>query len=178
MPRWVAAKRYAQAIFDIAREKNGLDKWLADLDVVLSALKDPELAAILQNPKVGLVVKMRLVAEGFSGISPLVLNLVYYLITRDRLWAIEQIASEFHRLVDAHQGIERGEVTTVVDLSAQEVEQIAQQLSQVIGKKVFLNSKVDPQILGGLVVRIGDKILNGSTRSKLASLRRILAGEG
>ena len=176
MPRWVTAKRYAQAILEIAKGKNGLDRWLADLDVVVSALKDPELVAILENPKVPFGAKMRLVAEGLSGISPGTLNLVYFLITRGRLWAVAQIAAEFRRLVEVSQGIERGEATTAIPLSAQEVENIAQRLSQVIGKKVVLSTKVDPQILGGLVVRIGDLLLDGSTRNKLASLYKRLAG--
>ena len=91
---------------------------------------------------------------------------------------IGDIADEYQRLFDSHRGIERAEVTTVIPLDKEDKQRLTEHLATMVGKKVVLKPEVDSRLVGGIVARIGDKLLDGSTRSKLAALRKELAGTG
>ncbi len=174
MPRGVTAKRHAQAVFQIAQERKELDRWQSDLESIAATLSQPELAALLENPKIRFEEKARLVEGTLPGVSQLALNLVYLLVTRGRVALAGDIADEYQRLLDAHRGIEHVEVTTAVPLEEEQEGKLAKRLSSLTGKKVTLSTRVDPAIVGGLVARIGDSLLDGSTHSKLAALRKSL----
>ena len=89
-----------------------------------------------------------------------------------------EIVDEFQRLWNSHRGIEIAEVTTAVPLDKEDEQKLARQLGRIIGKKVMVKSEVDSGIIGGFVARIGDRLLDGSTRNKLAVLKKELAGAG
>ena len=89
---------------------------------------------------------------------------------------VGDIADEYQRLLDSHRGIEQAEVTTAIPLDDEDKQRLAEYLGAVVGKKVMLKPKVDSGLIGGIVARVGDKLLDGSTRSKLAALREQLAG--
>jgi F-type H+-transporting ATPase subunit delta len=175
MARPASARRYAQAIFEIARDKGELDLWRSDLKLVAEAVSIPELLAVMESPKVNFQDKSSLVAQQLEGVNPLALNLVYLLTTRNRLGLAGQIAEEYGRLVDAHRGIKHVLVTTAVPLEVAERENLRQALSKFVKGQVILESQVDPKIIGGLVARMDDKLLDGSVRSRLASLKRSLS---
>lgn len=176
MARRVYAKRYAQAIFEIALERKELDRWQSDLSKVSSLGKDATLIGLLQDPRLHFDSKAKLLSEHLGDISPLALNLVYLLMTRGRLNMVSDIADEYQRLLNSYRGIEQAEVTTVIPLDDEDKAKLTEHLSAIIGKKVVLKPEVDPKLVGGLVARVGDKLLDGSTRSKLAALREELAG--
>jgi F-type H+-transporting ATPase subunit delta len=87
-----------------------------------------------------------------------------------------QIREEFERLVDEHQGVAHAQVVTAVPLSERDKREVEERLSQMIGKKLVVEAEVDPTIMGGLVARIGDRLIDGSTRTRLTDLRRRLGG--
>lgn len=178
MARKAYARRYAQAVFSIALEKNELDKWQSDLEAVTSLVGDEALAALLQSPKVPLEAKTRLLAEGLGDVDPLVLNLVLLLLSRGGLNMLAAVADEYRRLLDSHRGIEQAEVTTAVSLSDEDRQKLAQQLGAITGKKVVVRAELDPGLVGGVMVRVGGKLLDGSTRSRLRVLQRELAQGG
>ena len=91
---------------------------------------------------------------------------------------IGDIVDEYQRLLDSHRGIERAEVTAAVPLDDEDRQRLAEQLSAVTGKKVTVKAEVDPGLVGGFTARIGGKLLDGSTRSKLIALKRELAQGG
>jgi len=169
------ARRYSQAVFDIAMERNELDRWQSDLRKIATVGDDAPFIALLENPKVHFEDKARLLTERLGDINPLALNLVYLLVTRGRLRMVGDIADEYQRLLDSYRGIERAEVTTAVTLDDKERQRLEKQLEVVVGKKVILEPKVDPSVLGGIVARIGGKLLDGSTLSKLTALKKALA---
>lgn len=173
-----AARRYAQAAFEIALETNQLDKWLSDLENLASALEDVGLAAALENPRIPMSARIGLVQTRLSDMAPLTLNLAYLLLVRGRLGLAGGIAQEYGILLDANRGIERAEVTTAVSLAESEKAAVSRRLAEILGKDVRLTTKVDPEIIGGLVARIGDKLLDGSTRNKLIALKRNLIEAG
>jgi F-type H+-transporting ATPase subunit delta len=170
------ARRYAQAVFDIAREKKELDRWQSDLDRIAGLSKDATVMAIVENPKVRFEDKAKLLAERLGDINPLALNLVSLLATRGRLGMIGDIAGEYRRLLDGYHGIERAEVTTAVTLDDKDREELAERLGEVVGKKVVLEARVDKSLIGGMVARVGGKLLDGSVISQLAAMKKTLAG--
>lgn len=174
MPRGVAAKRHAQAVFQLALEQGELEKWLEDLKTIATTLSQPQLMAILESPKVHPDEKMELISRCLPGVSQLALNLVYLLVARRRLRLIDQIASEYQRLVDAYQGLEHAEVTTAIPLDEEDKKRLSERLAELTGTRIMLSTKVDPNVIGGFVVRIGDRLIDGSTKSKLDSLRKSL----
>jgi len=172
------ARRYAQAVFNIAREKKELDRWQSDLGRVADLGGDATVMALLENPKVRFEDKAKLLSEGLVDINPLALNLVYLLVTKGKLGMIGDIAGEYRLLLDGYNGIERAEVTTAVALDDEDKARLEEQLGDVVGKKVVVETKVDKSLIGGIVARVGGKLLDGSTLSQLAAMRKALvAGE-
>jgi F-type H+-transporting ATPase subunit delta len=170
------ARRYAQAVFDIAREKKELDRWQSDLGKIAGLGRNATVMAIVENPKVRFEDKAKLLAERLKDINPLALNLVSLLASRGRLGMIGDIAGEYRRLLDSYHGIERAEVTTAVTLDDKDKQKLAERLGAVVGKKVVLEAKVDKSLIGGMVARVGGKLLDGSVISQLAAMKKTLAG--
>ena len=178
MARKAYARRYSQAVFEIARETGELDRWQSDLRKIAVLAEDESFVALLQSPKVHFDIRARLLSERLGDISPLALNLVYLLVTRGRLGMVGDIADEYQRLLDGYRGIEPAEVATAIPLGDEDRQRLIEQLSAIIGKKVVLKPEVDPGVVGGVVARVGGKLLDGSTRGKLMALKRELAGGG
>ena len=178
MARKAYAKRYSQAVFEIALETKELDRWQSDLRKIVGIVGDAAFLALLESPKFHFADKARLLSERLEGINPLALNLVLLLVTRGRLDIIGDIADEYQRLLDNYRGIEQAEVITAIPLSGEDKLKLAEHLGAIVGKKVVLKSEVDSRLIGGIVARIGGELLDGSTRSKLVALRRELAGAG
>lgn len=167
-----SARRYARAVFELD-EKDQIAEWQADLEKIISVGKDATIAAYLKNPNVHFEDKTRLLHERLSDVNPMVMNLVYVLLTRSRLDMLPDIAAEYQRLVDDYQGIERAEVTTALPLDDETRAKLSQDIGRLIGKKVVLETEyVDTDLIGGVVVKVAGKLLDGSTRGKLAALKK------
>jgi len=175
MARVAAARRYAQAVLAIALERDELDRWQADMDVMASALAEPRLAALLESPRIHMRDKVRLLREGLAALNPLAINLACLLVARGRLDLVGQVAAEYRRLADARRGIEEAQVTTAVPLEDEEREKLSRHLSAITGKAIRLTTRLDPAIIGGFVARVGDRLIDGSLRSRLRALRQALA---
>ncbi|MEW6034558.1 MAG: ATP synthase F1 subunit delta [Chloroflexota bacterium] len=178
MATTAAAKRYAQAIFELAIERGELDRWREELPQVAEALTDATLAPLLESPRVPFTSKQELLQASLKGLSPLALNLSYLLAKKGKAAIASRIASEYVRLLDSHQGIEHAEVVSAVPLSQEEREAISRRLGEVTGRRVVLESRTDPAIIGGLVIRIGDRLIDGSVRTRLQNLKRDLGKVG
>ena len=178
MTRKVYTRRYAQAVFEIALETKELDRWQSDLQKIVGLTKDDTLVAFLESLKIQFDDKARLSSELLKGINPLALNLVYLLAARGKLRTIGDIADDYQRLLDSHRGIEMAEVVTATDLDEEDKRRLAEHLSAIVGKKVTLKTEVEPELIGGVIARIGGKLLDGSTRSKLEALKKELVRAG
>jgi len=176
MARKAYARRYAQAVFEIALEKKELEQWQSDLNKIAGAVSDAGFLAAMESPKIKFDDKTRLLSERLGDINPLALNLVRLLIARAGIGMIGEIAKEYQRLLDSYHGIEPAEVITAVPLDDKDIQKLTESLTALIGKKVVLKSEVDSGVIGGIIARVGGKLLDGCTRSKLAALRRDLVG--
>jgi F-type H+-transporting ATPase subunit delta len=168
----VSGKRYAQAIFQLAVQQDQVDQWAGDLDSISQVLLDEEFSAFLEHAKVPLSEKNRSIEAVFPDINPLVKNLVALLISRGSTRLIRDVHLSYSQLVDEYRGRQRVEVTSAVPLDAAELERISRFVSELIQKEVVVSTEVDETILGGIVIQVGDQLLDGSVRSRLEGLRR------
>ena len=174
MAKRIYARRYSQAVFNIALEKKELDRWQSDLRRIASLGEDAALVAWLESPKLHFDDKAKLLSERLGDINPLALNLACLLVTRGRLGMIGDIADEYQHLLDDYRGIEQAEVTTAIPLDDKDKLRLKERLGIVVGKKVVLKTEVDTSLIGGIIARIGNKLIDGSTRNKLEALKREL----
>lgn len=172
----VAAKRYAEGAYLIAREDGKEDVWLDGLGSMSTLFGDAEAQAFLRNSRVPPADKAQLVEKGLAGVDPLVLNLARLLLRRNKTVLGPQIRQAFQELVDASNGISHATVTSAVPLTADDVKAVTEKLTTMTGGPVVVATTVDENILGGLVVRIGDRLIDGSTKSRLVALKQQLAG--
>ncbi len=169
-----SAKRYAQAVFQIALENNEVGKWRSELETIAATLGDPQLTAILEDPKVHLNNKIQLINECLPGISQLALNFAYLIAAKQVLGILSQIAVEYNSMADSHEGLDHANVVTAIALGDADKESLAAHLATITGKQVSLDTEVDPSIIGGFVARIGDRLIDGSTKARLELLRKKL----
>lgn len=174
----VYARRYARAVFEIALERKELDRWRADLEKVVALGDDAAFIALMENPKVDFGKKQAILAKVMGDVSPLARNLVYLLVARGRLGMVGAIAAEYHGLLDGYRGVEHAEVVTAVPLDAEDKKRLEEHLGKVVGKKIVLETSVDPGLVGGMIARVGGKLLDGSTHSRLLALKKELAAGG
>jgi len=172
--REIAARRYAEAAFEIAREAGTEERWSEGLSLVAAVFSNPEMTAVMQEARISTANKLAAAEQTLAGVDPLVLNLARLLVNRGRTALAAQVAEAFQELLDAQRGIAHAEVTTAVPLSEGEAKAVAAKLGEITGKEVVVETRVDEGIIGGLVARIGDKLIDGSTRSRLAALKRRL----
>lgn len=178
MARRVYARRYARAVFEIALEKKELDRWQKDLKKIAALGEDASFMTLMENPKVGFDKKEKVLAKVVGDINPLARNLVYLLVSRGRFGMIGDIEDEYQRLLDGYRDIEHAEVVTAVPLDDKEKKRLEEHLGVVVGKKIVLESSVDPNLVGGMIARVGGRLLDGSTHSQLLALKKELATGG
>ncbi len=172
MAKRVSGKRYAQAIFQLAVQQDQVDQWAGDLDSISQVLRDEEFSSFLEHAQVPLSEKNRSIEAVFPDTDPLVRNLLALLISRGSVKLIRDVHLSYSLLVDEYRGRQRVEVTSAVPLDAAEVERISRFVSELIQKEVVVSTEVDEAILGGVIIQIGDQLLDGSVRSRLEGLRR------
>lgn len=178
MPRIASGKRYAQAAFELAKERGELEDWKAGLEKLADVAKDEKLMVLLENPKLPFALKRGLLEQRLGQVNPLVTNLACLLVSRGILKNAESISREYSKLVDIYHGVEHAEVTTAVPLSKEESEGFSRRLEEMLGRKVIVETQVNPSLLGGFRAKIGDTLIDGSVRNKLESLRKSLVEAG
>ncbi|MBI2847600.1 MAG: ATP synthase F1 subunit delta [Chloroflexi bacterium] len=176
MAKRAYARRYAQAIFQIALENKELDRWQSDITKIATLKADAALMAVLENPRLGFSDKTTFLAERLGDVQPLALNLLHLLILRDRVGIVDEIAEEYQRLWNSHRGIQTAEVITPVPLDDEGKSRVEKYLEAIVGTKVAVRHEVEPGLVGGVIARINGKLLDGSTRTRLRALREELSG--
>ena len=171
MPGRVSGKRYAQAIFELAREQDQLDQWAVDLQVVDQVVQDPEFRVFLNHADVPLGQKTQAVDVVLRDVHPLVRNLVHVLVVRGQSDLAVGILDDYTDILDDYHGRQRVSVTSAVPLNDGQLERITRFISDLTRREVLVSTQVDDSIIGGIVIQIGDQLLDGSTRSRLESLR-------
>ncbi|GGK25781.1 F0F1 ATP synthase subunit delta [Caldalkalibacillus thermarum] len=171
------AKRYAKALFEVAKEREELDKIEQDLQYTDQVLREnPDLVRFLTHPLVKKETKKELIGTVFADqLSPTTLSLLRLLVDRERENELSAIATYFVRLANEVRGLVDVVVTTATPLLPEKQEVLRQQLARMTGKKVRLHFVVDKGVLGGITVKIGDLIYDGTVRGKLSRFERLIA---
>ncbi len=173
----VSALRYAEAAFELAVESDALDAWAADLRTIAGFAEEPDAAGVLLSGRVPRDEKRRLLEAALGrDVSPLALNLALLLNDRGKLQIARDVQLRYQEMLDERRGIAHATVTTAVALSDDERQAVTGKLSSITGKQVDVTSVVDESIIGGVVARIGDQLIDGSTRTRLLALKRRLEG--
>lgn len=170
-----AAKRYAQAVFSLARESNSFDQWQADLARLDALVSDERAAYYLDSPNVSIVDKQKLLDASLADNSAEVRNLARLLLQRHRLEIVHEMVDIYEAAVLEERGIAIAHVTTAEPLDSEGQVIVRDKLSAMVGRTVELRLKTDPAIIGGIVARIGDQMIDGSVINQLRRLRTRLA---
>jgi F-type H+-transporting ATPase subunit delta len=168
-------RRYAEAAYEIALRDDTIDEWKAGLDEAAAALDLGELRQVLANPALALQQRLAIADDVYARLPGPVRNLALLMVRRGRIEQLPRVAAEFRRLDDLRNNISHATATSAIPLEDAEVRAITARLEQMTGGRVALETSVDPGLLGGIVVRIGDRLIDGSVRGRLERLRNQLA---
>jgi F-type H+-transporting ATPase subunit delta len=171
--RTTTARRYAEAAFEIAERDGTVEEWLRQLDRIAASLSDPAVLRRLENPILPFDDRHGAFRSLFTEgqLLPQVWNLLGLILRRRRLESVGDIAHEFRRLYNRRAGITEALATSAAELDEQEVGALRQRLERMTGGTIDLTLRVDPQLLGGIQVRLGDLLIDGSVRGRLERLR-------
>ena len=170
------AQVYARALFEVAKERDILDEIHDDLGAFATALdENRELAVFFFSPYFSSEEKKNGLERAVTGADPIFMNFLETLLERHRMPVIFRMRAQFEQLWDEENKLLPVEITSSVELDKEIVAQIGDRIGEQTGQKVELSSKVDPDILGGLVVRVGNFVLDASIRNRLNQLRKQVA---
>jgi F-type H+-transporting ATPase subunit delta len=167
-----AARRYARAVFELARQEGKVEEWGRNLEQVSEVMSDSRVAAVLTNPTITTEQRTALVSDLFDRETT---NLVRLVIESNRVRDMAGIEQEYERLADEAAGRVRATVTTAVELTPGDRDRVAAELSRRLGKEIRMHVVVDAGILGGLKLQYGDHLVDASVATRLQQLRRRLA---
>ena len=170
------AQVYARSLFEVARDQGKLDLVRDELGQVSEALEgDADLRLFFYSPYFSTEEKRAGLRQTIEGADPVTMNLLDVLVENHRLPAIHRIRRQYEALCDEAAGLLPVTVTSAVELEAAVVQGIGAEIGRQTGRKVELTSAVDPAIVGGFVVRVGNAILDASIRNRLDQLRKQVA---
>jgi F-type H+-transporting ATPase subunit delta len=169
--RDTAARRYAEAAFEIGRADGTLDAWERDIERLRAALADEDLRMLVEHPAVAYADKERVVRRVVGDVLPEALNLVLLMVRRGRPGAIGRMVEHFGELVRRHRGIALAEVRTALPIEDAQRDAVIERLHELTGDEIQINEVVDESLIGGITVRIGDMLYDASVRSRLERLR-------
>ena len=169
--RETAARRYADAAFEIGRADGTLETWERDLATLRAALADEQLRRLVQHPAVPYAEKERVLRKVASDVAREPLSLALLMIRRGRPGAIDAMVERFGELVRRDRGISLAEVRSALPLEPEQRTEISERLRALTGDRIEMNEVVDESLIGGLSVRIGDRLYDASVRSRLERLR-------
>jgi F-type H+-transporting ATPase subunit delta len=170
--RDTSARRYAEAAFEIARADGTLDAWERDMATIGATMQHPELRALLQHPAVAFADKERVLRKVMGrGVASAPMNLILLMVRRGRPGAIDRMIERFTELLRRHRGIALAEVRSALPLGDEQREEIVERLRSLTDAEIEIQETVDPALIGGIAVRIGDQLYDASVRSRLERLR-------
>lgn len=160
----------------MALENEGVDRWETDLEQVRTTLANADVVALLSAPQVPEKVKLDGVTTLLPDVAPLIRNLVSVIVLRGDVLKIDRIVDIFNEMADDSRGTARAEVVSAVPLDDARKQRVAEGLAALVGRKqVALTERQDASIIGGVIARVGDKLIDGSARTRLHNLKNELA---
>ncbi len=172
----LVAQRYGTALFELAVENNQIDKMEEEIKVIQKVLQDePEFLELISNPKIALNDRRTVLKDVFDGkISDGILGLIDLTILKNRQEFLPQIIEFFIAKANKYKGLEIVKVTSSTVLSAEQEKQLKERMEKLTKKTIVLKLEVDESLVGGMVVRMGDRIMNYSVKGMLGAMSKAL----
>jgi F-type H+-transporting ATPase subunit delta len=176
----IVAKRYARALYDLGKEEGLQDKFLEDMEAIVSILEESdEFRAIMESPLYDILLKRRIMGELIKQIklTKYMENFLGILLDKDRFVYLKSILDSYRQTVDEASGRVRATVTSAMELDKTQLERIAGTLKQIVKKEVDLDISIDPALIGGLIAEVEGMIYDGSVKTQIVRLKQSLKGE-
>ena len=172
----VVGDRYAESLFDLAKEENKVTQYLDDIKLVGEVLdSDPQSVQFFNHVLIENDKKIQLLDQSFKGnVDQYVLNFLKLLVQSRRIRYIDDIVKSYINLSNQYLGIEEGMIYTPYELTDQQIQDIEKAISQKENKKVTLKVSIDPSLLGGIKVQIANRIYDGTIKNKVEMLKKEL----
>jgi F-type H+-transporting ATPase subunit delta len=175
----IVARRYARALFSLGKEQGDAElvTYGQNLSGLVDALKEsPQLDRIFRNPVFKVEEKKAVLNVILSKIKSkqMVINFCHLLADNNRLGFLADIQAFYAQLLDEHQGVSRGEVVTAINLDKEQRDSLKSSLEKKVNRQLILEYTVDPRILGGLVLKVGDRIMDASLRAQLVAMKETI----
>jgi F-type H+-transporting ATPase subunit delta len=171
----VAHRMYARALFEAAQGEGKTEQVRQELDDLVASIEEvPELRAVLENPEIDAQAKAAILSDILGEGDPLVSNFLRLLAEKGRSGEVEEIAREYGALVDAEQRVLNVELTTAIELSEEEANDLVRKIQEASGHTVEATRSVDPDLIGGIVLQAGSLRVDASVRGRLQRLRQEL----
>lgn len=174
MAKAATPKRYALALFQLAQEHGSEQEWLEDLRVAHASVSDATVGTYLSTPRISVADKLIVVKQILEELSPLVANLIGLLVSRQTLSLLGSIISSYVELLNISQGRVQAKVTSAVPVSPEQQGRLKESLGRMLGKEIVIHADDDPEIIGGMIIRLGDQVIDGSIRTRLDVLKHKL----
>ncbi len=177
MKNLVIAKRYAKALFNIAREEKAVEQYGEALAGFAGMLQQiPDLADALENPLYPEEARKKVfdAVAGKLELGSTIKNFLSLLVEKRRMGHLQEICDYYHKLVDDYANVARAKVSAAVKLDDKAMKTIEKTLGKITGKKVVIEFERDPALIGGVVARIGDLVIDGSVRTQLQNIKESL----
>jgi F-type H+-transporting ATPase subunit delta len=168
------ARRYAKAVFEIGVAQSGLDKIGADIRTLANAMKtSQELHAALTSPAIQRADRRKVIDGLLQAVGAVstTRNLMYVLLDGERLASLPMLSRELDKMIEAKAGRVSAEVVSAKPLEQAQLSELVAVLEKLSGKKVSVQKREDPELLGGVVAKVGDTIYDGSLRTQLRNMR-------
>ena len=175
MSNFSSSKRFAQAIYAIAKENDNVDNWIKNLESIDDTLSDGNLVSILNSPHKPIALKRSILDKIYGkSLGKLPMNLLYLLSTRNSIDGISKIKSDFQDIVDSNNGVQKMFVTTATSLDAKQLNEIKNILERISGKTANISIDIDENIIGGFKAIMGDTLLDASLSNSVNQMRKSL----
>ena len=171
-------RNYAEALLTLARKSDSVEEWGALLDAIAAGMReDPTLRAFLESPKLSASHKIEILGKALGRrVPPVFLRFIETVVNKRRQMLIPEIASEYRVLIDEAENRVHAMVTVATEPTEPDRDALARQLTRLFGRRVVPHISLNPAILGGVIVKVGDTVMDGSVRKRLSMLRqRMLA---
>lgn len=168
------ARPYAEALVEIGVEKGVLETFKEDLEFVAAFLREtPEFHAFYDSPRIDRGVKRKVIRKAFGGrLDDRIVSLLELLVEKSRQFYLPSIVETFIELYDERTGRVGVRMTTARPIDEGRVRAVTERLTRILGKEVHLETELDPELLGGIVLHVGDTVVDGSLKSRLEALSK------
>ncbi len=179
MKQTILARRYTKALFSLGKEQGKAEEYAEKLSEIAALFEEAEgVADALTNPLYPLEARQKVMAKiaESAGADAILTRFLDLLVEKKRAGILPDIALEMKAMVDREQGISHGSLISAIELDASLLEKIQATLEKITGTKVILETQVDPSIIGGIIAKVGDLVLDGSIKTQLNGLKESIKG--